>query len=68
MSVVEKSLGLQLQCHCSIMYFYDVCANYQSCKSVLLTHILVLDHWKLEKTDVGLAVCGMTIPYFVKTC
>jgi len=37
-------------------------------RSVLLTHILVLDHWKLEKTDVGLAFCGMTILYFVKIC
>jgi hypothetical protein len=35
-------------------------------RSVLLTHILVIHHRKLEKTGVGLAFCGMTfIPYFV---
>ena len=37
-------------------------------RSVLLTHTLVLEHWKLEETDVRLALCGMTMPCFINIC
>jgi hypothetical protein len=47
-----------------------VCALIASpTRSVLHAHVLVIDHRKLEKTDVGVAFCGMVfIPYFVKIC
>jgi hypothetical protein len=68
MSVVKKSLSLQLQWNliaasCASM----MCVlNTDPTRNTLLTHALVIDNRKFEKNDVGIAFYGMMfIPYFV---